>query len=112
MSTTNDADVVESSGNIFADLGLPDPQDRLAKAELARLIGTIIRDRHLPQSAAAEILGIDQPKVSALASGRLAGFSIERLTYLLRQLGQDVEIAVIDRSGAQAVGHLTVVQSR
>ena len=75
--------IVAGSGNIFADLDLPDAEDRLAKAELARMIGAIIRDRGLTQAAAAKILGVDQPKVSALASGRLAGFSFERLTYFL-----------------------------
>ena len=106
----HNADVVASSGNIFADLGLPDPRDRLAKAELARLIGGIIRDRELTQVAAARILGVDQPKVSALASGRLAGFSLERLTYFLRLLGQDIQITVRSGPPSRSVGQLTVVQ--
>jgi predicted XRE-type DNA-binding protein len=110
MNTTGNPDIVAGSGNIFADLGLPDAQDRLAKAELARMIGSIIRDRRLTQAAAAKILGIDQPKVSALATGRLSGFSLERLTYFLRLLGQDVEIAVIERPPSESLGQLTVVQ--
>jgi predicted XRE-type DNA-binding protein len=107
MSMTN-ADIVASIGNVFADLGLPDAQDRLAKAELARKIGTIIHDRHLTQSGAAEILGVDQPKVSALVTGRLSGFSFERLIHFLTLLGQDVAITVTDTSPARPVGQLTV----
>ena len=82
------------SGNVFADLGLPDAEDRLAKAELARKISEIIAKRHLSQVEAAELLGIDQPKVSALARGRLSGFSLERLMRFLNILGRDVQIVV------------------
>jgi predicted XRE-type DNA-binding protein len=108
MSMTSNADIVGSSGNVFEDLGLPDAQDRLAKAELARKISVIIRDRHLTQSAAAKILDVDQPKVSALATGRLAGFSLERLMHFLTLLGQDVEIVVTETPPSQPVGQVTV----
>lgn len=67
------------SGNVFADLGLPKPDDLLAKAELAAMIIAEIQRRRLTQSQASRILGIDQPKVSALKQGRLSGFSIEHL---------------------------------
>jgi len=83
-----------SSGNVFADLGLPNPEDRLAKAELARKISEIIAKRRLTQLEAAELLGIDQPKISALVRGRLGGFSLERLMRFLNVLGRDVEIVV------------------
>ncbi|MBM3240470.1 XRE family transcriptional regulator [Candidatus Poribacteria bacterium] len=69
----------ESSGNVFKDLGLPNPEERLAKAQLALMIYDIIDERGLTQVEAARILGISQPKVSALRNGRLASFSIERL---------------------------------
>jgi predicted XRE-type DNA-binding protein len=105
---TSSADIVASSGNVFEDLGLADPQERLAKADLARRIGAIIRDRRLTQSTAAEILGVDQPKVSALVTGRLAGFSLERLMHFLTLLGQDVEIVVSDSPHSQPVGQVTV----
>jgi len=108
MSTTDNIEIVASSGNVFADLGFPDAEERLAKAELARLIATIVRDRRLSQAAAGKVLGIDQPKVSALASGRLAGFSLERLTHFLRLLGQDVQIAVTDAPPSRPMGRLTV----
>jgi len=83
-----------SSGNVFADLGLPNAEDRLAKAELARKISEIIVKRRLTQMAAGELLGIDQPKISALVRGRLGGFSLERLVRFLTVLGRDVEIVV------------------
>ena len=69
-----------SSGNVFADMGLPNPEELLAKADLAIQISRIIEERGLTQAQAAELLAIDQPKISALVRGRLEGFSIERLT--------------------------------
>jgi predicted XRE-type DNA-binding protein len=104
----SEADIVASCGNVFNDLGFPDAQERLAKAELARRISATIRDRGLTQSAAAEILGVDQPKVSALVTGRLSGFSFERLIHFLTLLGQDVAITVTDTPPTRPVGQLTV----
>jgi predicted XRE-type DNA-binding protein len=83
-----------SSGNVFADLNLPNADDLLAKAELAAKIIAEIHRRRLTQSQAAAILGIDQPKISALKQGKLTGFSIERLVRFLLRLGRDVEIRV------------------
>ena len=110
MSSTN-ADIIASGGNVFDDLGFPDAQERLARAELARKIGAIIRARALTQSAAAEILGVDQPKVSALVTGRLSGFSFERLIHFLTLLGQDVAIAVTNTPPSRPVGQITVSSS-
>ena len=107
MSSTN-ADIIASSGNVFDDLGFPDAQERLAKAELARTISAIVRDRGLTQSAAAEILGVDQPEVSPLVTGHLSGFSFERLIHFLTLLGQDVAITVTATSHSRPVGQLTV----
>jgi predicted XRE-type DNA-binding protein len=84
----------ESSGNVFADLGLADAGTRLAKAELARSIVAIIQERGLTQREAARILEIDQPKVSAITRGRLGDFSLERLLMLVNRLGMDIDIAV------------------
>jgi predicted XRE-type DNA-binding protein len=83
----------ESSGNVFADLGLPDAGTRLAKAELAPDYREI-EERELTQREAAEILGIDQPKVSAITRGRLKEFSLDRLLTFVSRLGLDVEIVV------------------
>jgi len=84
----------KSSGNVFADLDLPNPDKHLAKVELAYQINTIIKNRRLKQTAAAKILEIDQPKVSALSCGRLQDFSIERLIGFLNKLDRDVKILV------------------
>ena len=87
-------DYVVGSGNVFEDLSYPRPAEALAKAELARKIGALIAKRGLTQAAAAEVLQIDQPKVSALVRGRLSGFSLDRLVRFLVLLGSDVEIVV------------------
>src|SRR5260370_31199135 len=86
--------VIASSGNVFADMGLPEPEEELTKAQLASHIRQVLRRRRLTQVAAASLMGIDQPKVSALLNGRLANFSSERLMRLLTVLVQDVEITV------------------
>ncbi len=109
MTARDDNSITPSGGNVFADLDLPDPEDRLAKAELARQIGAIIRERRLTQRAAAQALGVDQPKVSALLAGRLAGFSLERLAHFLTLLGKDVEIVVREKPPTRSVGRLSVL---
>ena len=100
-------DYIVGSGNVFADLGRPRPAEALAKAELARKIAEIIAKRGLTQDAAAELLEVDQPKVSALVRGRLAGFSLDRLVRFLVLLGSDVKIVVKPR--ARATGRARVV---
>ena len=101
-------DYVRSSGNVFADLGLPKPDDLLAKAELTAKIIEEIQRRRLTQSQAASILGIDQPKVSALKQGHLSSFSIERLMRFLVLLGRDVEITVKQRQKPRVPARLRV----
>ena len=88
---------VESTGNIYADLGVTNPQEARAKADLAHHIVDIIAGRKLTQVQAGKVLGVDQPKVSALMRGRLTDFSIERLLRFLLLLGHDVHIAVTAR---------------
>jgi predicted XRE-type DNA-binding protein len=88
------AEVVRGSGNVFADLGLPNPEQELMKARLTLEIARIIKDRGLTQSEAAKILGVQQPHVSALARNRAGNFSVGRLMEFLTALGQDVEIVV------------------
>lgn len=83
-----------SRGNVFADLDLEDPEGLLARAELVQRICDIIAERKLTQTRAAAILGIDQPKVSALMRGKLDGFSLDRLFRFLNALGRDVEIVI------------------
>jgi predicted XRE-type DNA-binding protein len=98
------------SGNVFADLGLPDAEESLAKAELASRIGDVIRQRRLTQAAAGELLGIDQPKVSRLQRGYLTNFSVERLMHFLTLLGRDVEIVVKPVPRTRRVGRVRVVE--
>jgi len=97
-----------SSGNVFADLGLPDPEERLAKADLAIQINDLINQKKLTQKAAAQLLGIDQPKISDLSRGRLAGFSLERLFRFLTILGQDITIKVTPKKKTKQKGEVSV----
>lgn len=101
-------EVYHGSGNVFADLELPDADEMLAKAELSRQILSIITKRQLTQTQAAEILGIDQPKVSALMRGRIKGFSMERLFHFLNALGCDVQIVVKPKPRSRQQAHLKV----
>jgi len=86
--------VTAGSGNVFADLGFAEPEEELTKAQLASHIRRIVKRRRLTQVRAAALMGIDQPKVSALLNGRLANFSSGRLMRFLTALGQDVDIVV------------------
>ena len=99
---------VRSSGNVFADLGLSRPDDLMAKAELAARIIEEVQRRRLTQAQAAAILGIDQPKISALKQGKLSGFSIERLMRFLLLLGRDIEIVVKQKARSRSVARLRV----
>src|SRR5258708_18196891 len=84
----------KSSGNVFADLGLPSPEQEPLKATFALRIYRLIKKRALKQAEAGKILGIKQPHVSALMRNRAGSFSVERLMDFLTALGQDVEITV------------------
>lgn len=91
---TQEVGIQTSSGNVFADLELENSDELFVKAELARKISNIITKQHMTQAEAAEILGVDQPKISALINGKLLGFSTVRLFRFLNALGRDVEIVV------------------
>jgi predicted XRE-type DNA-binding protein len=84
----------ESSGNVFADLSLPNPEETLAKAQIVGQIHKIIKKRRLTQAKVAKILRLTQPKVSLLLRGYFKDFSLERLFRFLNDLGQDVVISV------------------
>ena len=86
--------VEEGSGNVFADLGLPDAEELMSKAQLVRRIGEIIKGRSLTQAQAAKLLDATQPVVSNLLAGRISGFSLERLVRFLNALDRDVDIVV------------------
>lgn len=91
-----------SSGNVFADLGVPNPEEALAKAQLARTICLLVEKERLTQRQIAARLGIDQPKVSALVRGRLKDFSTERLLSFVLRLGHNVKINVQSRKTRRA----------
>jgi predicted XRE-type DNA-binding protein len=101
--------VQSSSGNVFADLGLANPDDLLIKAELVRQISNMIEAKGLTQTESANILGIDQPKVSALVNGKLSGFSTDRLFKFLNALGSDVEIRVIPKPELESEAQTRVI---
>ena len=109
-SRQEDAQVMEGSKNVFADLGVAEPEEELAKAQLASHIRGAIKRRRLTQPAAADLIGLDQPKISALINGRLAGFSSDRLMRCLTALGQDVDIVVKGAPKNRAHGRLRVVE--
>ncbi len=96
------------SGNVFADLGLPNAEELQAKAALANQIASIVTHRHLTQVEAARILRTRQPKVSELLTGRLDGFSIERLIRFLNALDRDVQIIVSPKPRSRARATLKV----
>lgn len=101
-------DYVTSSGNVFADLNLPQADDLLAKAELTAKIIAEIQRRRMTQAQAASVLGVDQPKISALKQGKLSGFSLERLMRFLLLLGRDIEITVKKKQRTRSVARLRV----
>lgn len=102
-------EVEPGTGNVFADLSFPNPEEAQLKAELAGQILRFVRERKLTQAKVAALLGIDQPKVSHLLRGRLALFSTDRLLRFLNALGQDVEIVVRPRPGQNGHASTRVV---
>jgi predicted XRE-type DNA-binding protein len=104
------SDVVTASrGNVFADLGLADAEELGTKVRLAASLNAILERRKLTQAEAAQVLGVNQPKVSALKGYKLEGFSVERLMRFATALGQDVVIEIRPRAMARGVGRVVVV---
>ena len=100
--------VERSSGNVFADLGFPNPEEHLAKATIALAIARTIRERGLTQEQAGTILRLTQPKVSDLVRGHLDKFTIDRLMRYMCKLDYDVTITFQPKpkSRAEAVIHV------
>lgn len=105
----NPITVTKSSGNVFADLDLPNAEELDVKAQLTHRISVAIRDGGLTQVQAAKILGVDQPTVSALVRGRLDKFTTDRLLRFITALGNDVSIIVQPKEAARAAGVVRVV---
>lgn len=103
------AEITRGSGNVFADLGIPDAEERQTKLRLAHALNALIDRARLSQAAAAVRLGINQPKVSALRNYKLEGFSVERLMTLLNALDQDIEIVIRKKPRSRAAARISVV---
>lgn len=97
------------TGNVFADLGYADAEERQTKLRLAYTINGVVARRRLTQAAAAKKLGINQPKVSALANYKLDGFSVERLMTFLTALDQDVEIVIRNKPRSRNAARISVI---
>ncbi len=107
-TTTDDMTIIRGTGNVFADLGMLDAEERQTKLRLAHAINAVIGRRRLTQASAAKKLGVGQRKVSALANYKLDGFSVERLMGFLTSLDQDVEIVIRNKPRSRSAGRISV----
>jgi predicted XRE-type DNA-binding protein len=105
----NDEVIEIGSGNVFADLGFEDAEERLLKAELATRIAQLIQNKSWTQAQTAERTGLDQPKVSRLLRGQLSGFSADRLFAILNRLGHSVEVRISPKERAPEKSHTRVM---
>jgi len=101
--------ITRGTRNVFADLGFADAAERQAKLRLAYALNQVLEAQKLSQTDAAKVLGVTQPKVSALRHYKLAGFSVERLMNLLTALDQDVEIVIRRKPRSRKAARITVV---
>jgi predicted XRE-type DNA-binding protein len=99
--------IEKGSGNVFADLGLPNPQELLLKAGIVSELANAMKLKKLTQAKAAALTGIAQPDLSNLVRGRTQGFSVERLMLMLTKLGRDVEVVVRPAAGAKKQGGIS-----
>lgn len=104
--------VTRSSGNVFADLGLRNADEKQTRVRLAVAIKQIIQERRLSQMAAAQLLHINQPKISALVNYQLDGFSVERLMHFLNALDRDVEIVIRRKPRSHRPARIVVRESQ
>ena len=100
--------VTKSSGNVFADIGVPDADEHFVKAEIVLDIAARIKAKKLTQAQAAKTMGLSQPDVSKLLRGNFAGYTLDRLFSFLRALGNDVRIQIVPAKGKKA-GRLELV---
>jgi predicted XRE-type DNA-binding protein len=101
--------IIRGSGNVFADLGYPDAEERQTKLQLALALNMILDQRKLSQADAAARLGVNQPKISALRNYKLEGFSVERLMTLLTALDRDVEIVIRKKPRSRGAAKISVI---
>jgi len=103
-----EASITRGTKNVFADLGYPDAAERQAKLRLAYALNQVLDQRDVTQAAAGRLLGLSQPKVSALRNYKLGGFSVERLMTLLNALDQDVEIVIRNKPRSRSTARISV----
>ena len=103
------AEITRGGANVFADLGYADAEERQTRLRLAYAINGAIDERRLTQAVAAKILGVNQPKVSALRNYRLVGFSVERLIAFLTALDRDVDIVIRKKPRSRPAARISVV---
>ena len=99
------------SGNVFADIGLPNAEEHLLKAGLVVQLGQLIKARKLTQTAAAKRLGVKQPDLSNILRGRFRGYSVERLMRMLTAFDQDIDIVIRPRKKAGKGGRIALIQA-
>jgi predicted XRE-type DNA-binding protein len=102
-------EITRGGKNVFEDLGYPDAAERQAQLRLAYALNQVLGQQQLTQTAAAQLLGLTQPQVSALRHYKLAGFSVERLMTLLTVLDRDVEIVIREKPRSRSAARISVV---
>lgn len=102
-------EIVRGTGNVFADLGFANAEERQTKLRLAHALNAVIEAQRLTQEEAATRLGLNQPKVSALRNYKLEGFSVERLMTLLNALDRDIEIVIRKKPKSRGAARISVV---
>ncbi len=108
MPRKNDETVVRGSGNVFADIGLDQPEEALAKARIVETIADLIGRRKVSQQEAGQVVGLTQPQISHLMRGDTRDFSYERLLRVLTALGQDIEITISRTRAPKKQGRVLV----
>lgn len=106
---TQENEFIQSSGNVFADLEVENPEEEIAKAHLALNIRRLIQERSITQKQAANILGTDQGRVSDLMNGKVSGFTFDRLLRFITALDRDVQIVIASDPAPQSKATVRVV---
>ncbi|MBI5101770.1 MAG: XRE family transcriptional regulator [Nitrospirae bacterium] len=104
-------EIEKGSANVYEDLGMPDAEEMLVKAQLATKIAEIIKQRKITQMQAAELLGLPQPKLSNMLRGRFRGISEAKMLECLTKLGRDVQIVIKTASRSRKTGHVSVLSA-
>ena len=107
--SSEDTRVIESSGNVFADLGLPNADEHMLKAQIVVQLRRHIEERKLTQTKAAKLIGMAQPDLSNVLHGRFKGYSVERLMRLLTSFDQDIEIRVQPKTDDSRPARISVI---